>query len=81
MVVAHVANEGDPDDLIGPQELPALPPLGAIISGIDRNSNGYRLKVKSIELLAVSTYPERKEMQLAFGGNIRIRITGTSFYD
>ncbi|MFU7529653.1 hypothetical protein [Qipengyuania sp. ASV99] len=81
MIVAYVAHECGPDDLMGPQELPALPTLGAIISGLDRNSNSYRLKVTSIELLAVSTDSQRKEMQLALGGDIRIRITGTSFYD
>lgn len=81
MIVAYIAHELGPDDLIGPQELPALPCLGAIISGTDRNSNKYRLKVTSIEYFAVSPDPERREMQLAFGGDIRIRITGTSFYD
>jgi len=81
MIVAHVAHDGSSDELIGPQELPALPPLGAIISGIDRNSNRYRLKVTSIEIFAVSNDPERKAMQLEWGGEIRIRIIGTSFYD
>jgi hypothetical protein len=81
MIFAYVAHELGPDDLIGLQELPALPTLGAIISGIDRNSNRYRLKVTSVELFAVSTDPERKAMQLALGGDIRIRITGTSLYD
>ncbi|SHN49970.1 hypothetical protein [Erythrobacter sanguineus] len=81
MIVAYVVHELGPDDLIGPQELPALPTSGAIISGIDRNSNKYRLKVTSVEFFVASTDPERKEMQLALGGETRIRITGTSFYD
>jgi hypothetical protein len=81
MIVAHVVHEGYPDDLIGPQEFPALPPIGSIISVLDRNSNGHRLKVTSLEFFGISPDPERRPMQLALSGKIRIRIIGSTIHD
>jgi hypothetical protein len=81
VILAHIVHEGHSDDLIGPQELPALPPIGAIISVLDRNSNNHRIKVTSVELFANSPDPERKAIQIALSGDIRIRITGTTIYD
>lgn len=81
MIIAHVVHEGYPDDLIGPQEFPSLPPIGAIISVLDRNSNGHRLKVTSLEFVGISPDPEHKPMQPALSGDIRIRIIGSTTHD
>ena len=60
------------------QELAALPSIGTIITVLDRNSNLHRIKVSSIELFALSTDEERRQMQVATSGETRVRITGTN---
>lgn len=81
MIVAHVVHEGYSDDLIGPQEFPALPPIGSIISVLDRNSNAHRLKVTSLEFFGISPERERRPMQIGLSGEIRIRIIGSTIHD
>ena len=78
MIIAHIVNEGFSEDLIGVQELAALPSIGTIITVLDRNSNLHRIKVSSIELFALSTDEERRQMQVATSGETRVRITGTN---
>lgn len=74
MIVAHVVKTGHDENLIGPQEFDALPPIGSIIHVLDTNSNTHRLNVDAVEMFGVKHDIEGSDLQAAMLGRIRTRI-------